>query len=207
MIELRAVHAFDVYEAYLKTGDDDAAQVYRKSEADTAIENIVKGAVSMFRESSYCIGLDMKSALGRIANAAFKHWNRVKYIESNVRQLRLDKAQLLSSNEVLHLHLKSQTSARLTDKIEYAISIRHQKYKRCLAMAKLCAKNVDHLNSEGYIYEKEGRADEVDDCIKGTQFYHKWYERWLEIAEQFKAEKDNAEILFILQEFKQEGKQ
>lgn len=156
-----------------------------KSEADKAIENIVKGAVSMFMESSCCRGLDMKSALGRIANAALKHWNRAEYIESNVRQLRLDKAQLLSSNEVLRLHLKSQTSARLTDKIEYALSIRHQKYKRCLAMAKLCAKNVDHLNSEGYIYEKEGRADEVNDCIKGTQFYHKWYERWLKIAKQF----------------------
>lgn len=63
--------------------------------------------------------------------------------------------------------------------------IRHQKYKRCLAMANLCAKTVDHLNSEGYIYEKEGRADEVNDCIKGTEFYHKWYERWLKIAEQF----------------------
>ena len=33
MSELKAVHAFDVYEAYTKTGDDDAAQVYLKSEA------------------------------------------------------------------------------------------------------------------------------------------------------------------------------
>lgn len=37
MSELKAVHAFDVYEAYTKTGDDDAAQVYLKSEADKAI--------------------------------------------------------------------------------------------------------------------------------------------------------------------------
>ena len=36
MSELKAVHAFDVYEAYTKTGDDDAAQVYIKSEADKA---------------------------------------------------------------------------------------------------------------------------------------------------------------------------
>ena len=37
MSELKAVHAFDVYEAYTKTGDDDAAQVYLKSEADKEI--------------------------------------------------------------------------------------------------------------------------------------------------------------------------
>ena len=37
MSELKAVHAFDVYEAYTKTGDDDAAKVYLKSEADKVI--------------------------------------------------------------------------------------------------------------------------------------------------------------------------
>ena len=37
MSELKALHAFDVYDAYTKTGDDDAAQVYLKSEADKVI--------------------------------------------------------------------------------------------------------------------------------------------------------------------------
>ena len=40
MSELEAVHAFDVYEAYTKTGDDDAAQVYLKSEADKFIADL-----------------------------------------------------------------------------------------------------------------------------------------------------------------------
>ncbi len=40
MSELKAVHAFDVYEAYTKTGDDDAAQVYLKSEADKFIAEL-----------------------------------------------------------------------------------------------------------------------------------------------------------------------
>ena len=40
MSELKAVHAFDVYEAYTKTGDDDAAQVYIKSEADEVIAEL-----------------------------------------------------------------------------------------------------------------------------------------------------------------------
>lgn len=40
MSELKAVHAFDVYEAYTKTGDDEAAQVYTKSEADKVIAEL-----------------------------------------------------------------------------------------------------------------------------------------------------------------------
>ena len=40
MSELKAVHAFDVYEEYINTGDDDAAQVYLKSEVDTAIAEL-----------------------------------------------------------------------------------------------------------------------------------------------------------------------
>ena len=40
MSELKAVHDFDVYEAYTKTGDDDAAQVYLKSEADKVIAEL-----------------------------------------------------------------------------------------------------------------------------------------------------------------------
>ncbi|WP_173475075.1 hypothetical protein [Fibrobacter succinogenes] len=40
MSEMKAVHAFDVYEEYIKTGDDDAAQVYIKSEADKVIAEL-----------------------------------------------------------------------------------------------------------------------------------------------------------------------
>lgn len=40
MKELKAKHALDVYEEYAKTGDDDAAQVYLKSEADKVIAEL-----------------------------------------------------------------------------------------------------------------------------------------------------------------------
>ena len=40
MSELKAVHAFDVYEAYTMTGDDDAAQVNIKAEADKVIADL-----------------------------------------------------------------------------------------------------------------------------------------------------------------------
>lgn len=40
MSELKARHAFDVYEEYTKTGDDEQAQVYLKSEVDEVISTI-----------------------------------------------------------------------------------------------------------------------------------------------------------------------
>lgn len=40
MSKLKAIHAFDVYEEYTKTGDDEAAQVYLKSEVDKEIRRL-----------------------------------------------------------------------------------------------------------------------------------------------------------------------
>lgn len=51
--------------------------------------------------------------------------------------------------------------------------IRHQKYKRCFAMAKVC---------------KLKRYDAADYRIprRKWDFYDKWLKRWLELAEMFK---------------------
>lgn len=51
MSELKAVHAFDVYEAYTKTGDDDAAQVYLKSEVDAAIDELKTENESLLQQN------------------------------------------------------------------------------------------------------------------------------------------------------------
>ena len=53
--------------------------------------------------------------------------------------------------------------------------IHHQKYKRCLAMSEWCNAEI-------------GIAD-TDSDYKDVQWYQKWYERWLKIAEQFKEDK------------------
>ena len=64
---------------------------------------------------------------------------------------------------------------------EYAMQLynetRHQKYKRCLAMAKWC-------ESEAYIHEHGSEYDE--DLVA---WFGKWYKRWLELAEKFKEAK------------------
>lgn len=73
------VVAFDSDRNPRLLGDE---KVYLKSEVDRVIKNIVKGAISMFRVSSCCRGLDLKSPLGRIADAAFKHWCFVESIQN-----------------------------------------------------------------------------------------------------------------------------
>lgn len=75
-----------------------------------------------------------------------------------------------------------QTANLIKD--EQLAATRHSNHKRCLAMARLCGKTVDHLNSEGYIYEKENHTKELTDCIRGTEFYDKWYHRWLALTEE-----------------------
>ena len=55
--------------------------------------------------------------------------------------------------------------------------LRHQKYKRCLAMAKWCDTKGDWYYSLG-----ESFRNRVD-------FYIKWRDKWLELAERFKEAK------------------
>lgn len=54
---------------------------------------------------------------------------------------------------------------------------RHHKYKRCLAMARWC-KDEEDAALERYTWNS-GRYAEVE-------FYEKWHNRWLELAEKFK---------------------
>ncbi len=57
--------------------------------------------------------------------------------------------------------------------------IAHQKYKRCLAMAKWC-------DSENYT------ATWYHENTERCEWTEKWYERWLELAEKFKPNNSNA---------------
>ena len=77
MGELKAVHAFDVYEAYTTTGDDDAAQVYLKSEADKVIAELEE---NHNKEVAQLLILNREQA-----NAA----NRLRYsMEQALRQMK-----------------------------------------------------------------------------------------------------------------------
>lgn len=69
----------------------------------------------------------------------------------------------------------SKTSLRETEEacLQYNLERNHSNYKRCLAMAKLCQWKMGV-----FIYKKEK-----------NEFYYRWYNRWLVIAEQFKKAK------------------
>ena len=168
-----------------------ADKFYIMHEVDEVIKDITEGAMSMFRESNRCRGLDTKSPLGRIADVAFKHWNRVEYTMSNNRQLRLDKANLLRSNEDLRTRLNSEMGRRLTDELEYDLNIRHNKYKRCLLIAKWCKESLRLMRTyevTNDYWNLEPGHDAEYFCKKGD-FYCKWRKRWLKLAEKFKEAK------------------
>ena len=72
-----------------------------------------------------------------------------------------------------------QTANLIKD--EQLAATRHHKYKRCLAMAKMCE-------------ERSARYDVLQekhdlDWSKEIEFYYRWYMRWLELAEKFKESK------------------
>lgn len=137
---------------------------YSKSEADKVIAEITEGAISMFRCSETCRGLDLKSPLGKIANIAFKHWNSVEFIQNENTQLQKDKERLLQNNH----HLLGEIE-RLKEKMERRE--RHHKYKRCLDKACRCKSEYVHRKS---LSDKE------------QWYWRRWYKKWLELAEKFK---------------------
>ncbi len=72
MIELKAIRSGEIYniieyEDCYRTDD----LYYPKSEADKVIESITEDAISIFRDSNKCRGLDLKLPLGRIAKCRF----------------------------------------------------------------------------------------------------------------------------------------
>lgn len=60
--------------------------------------------------------------------------------------------------------------------------VRHQKYKRCVAMARI-AQDDWHLHNS--FYAMGHQEFEQRKC----EFYEKWHNRWLELAEKFKEAK------------------
>ncbi|PJJ42352.1 hypothetical protein BGX16_2378 [Hallerella succinigenes] len=69
--------------------------------------------------------------------------------------------------------------------------VRHQKYKRCIAMAEQCKESLRLMRTyevtDDY-WNLEFGHDAEYFCKRGD-FYKKWRKRWLELAEQFKEAK------------------
>ena len=68
-------------------------------------------------------------------------------------------------------------------KSEADMEIRHQKYKRCLAMARMCEERYNYLTC----LENWQMTDKEYQQVIGD-YWIKWSKRWLELAERFKEE-------------------
>ena len=75
------------------------------------------------------------------------------------------------SNEMRPYYLKSEA-----DKV-----IAHQKFKRCLAMARWCSERVARIEKD-YAFWRHGKD-------YASNFYKRWKKRWLKLAEKFKEAK------------------
>lgn len=56
-----------------------------------------------------------------------------------------------------------------------SFKVRHQKYKRCLAMAEWC--------------DAEADVSDADGDYEDMRWYQKWHQKWLELADKFKEDK------------------
>ena len=62
--------------------------------------------------------------------------------------------------------------------------IRHQKYKRCLAMAMWCGSKVYHIRRTPLCDMSEHEYWQYE-----NDFWQRWQKRWLDLAEKFKEAK------------------
>ena len=107
----------------------------------------------------------------------------VKYRRAVYDKSEADKviAELIEKNKRLAHKDLIMASETIKDVLK---ELRHQKYKRCLAMAEKCEERYYYLNSLEY-YQLTDR--EYRQVIGG--YWDRWLKRWLELAEKFKEAK------------------
>lgn len=125
---------------------------YSKSEADAVIAELEKN-------------------LSEIQSQKMQLEDDVALLRRNNTELKKERDWLAKDRAQAYDDLEKR--AQLNIKQEE--SIRHQKYKRCLAMAKWCASR-----------SASWCLDPADDELHKSDFYDKWKLRWLELAEKFK---------------------
>lgn len=112
-----------------------------------------------------------------IADLEESHKMEVEQLLMEIAELKAQKAQaeddcaywkMSEGNAVNAMHETEEACMLLTK------SERHQKYKRCLAMAMWCSAEIGTL---------------AFFCGPRINYYKRWQKRWLELAEQFKETK------------------
>ena len=78
---------------------------------------------------------------------------------------------------------KSEADKVITEKDK---ELRHQKYKRCLAMADMNWWQANRYSAAEMVERIRGNFEEATQCSKLEEKYLKRYHKWLELAEKFK---------------------
>ena len=96
-----------------------------------------------------------------------------------------DKVIAELKNEVeTQKRLRDMALASVPNALKVMKIIQHQKYKRCLAMARWCASEENRLEAISPIFDTDKEYWEYN-----SDYWGKWHNRWLEIAEKFKEAK------------------
>ena len=181
MSELKAVHAFDVYEAYTKTGDDDAAQVYLKSEADEVIaekDAEIARLKALAKEPSLsnrvCRKCGKEGTLMYMPAVEDNHtfWD----IYNNKGIDYVFSIRCAHCGEVAFVTKQAHDYELKTKELKTKAV---EKYKRCLAMAKWCFTKSNYH----FVLARHGE-DAEKNCRKSIR-YSKWHRRWFTIADKF----------------------
>ena len=77
--------------------------------------------------------------------------------------------------------LKEKLVEQTTLRVWAEIQLRHNKYKRCLAMAKWCESKVYHIRRTPLCDMSEHKYWQYE-----NDFWQRWQKRWPELAEKFK---------------------
>ena len=98
-------------------------------------------------------------------------------VDKVIAELKSDIADL-RDNKVLTddvLYERSVEIAKLTERAEFLEDkLRHRTFKLCSTLAKCCEATKNQLPFFGAIYPKE------------EEWFDKWHDRWLDIADKFK---------------------
>lgn len=74
------------------------------------------------------------------------------------------------------VYLKSEADKVIAEQEKEA---RHHKYKRCMAMAKWCKDRIENVV----------QYNEHDDWLIINEYWERWHNRWIELADKFKEAK------------------
>ena len=158
------MRALNIYHHELRPDEND--EFYLKSEADNIISTIraerdeYRYNLSCARNEIHNLSMSMREDVKRIADK-----------DKVIAELKADYKEALD---------RLQTANLIKD--EQLAAVRHQKYRRCLAMARI---SQDDWHLHNSFYAMGHQEFEKRKC----KFYEKWHKRWLELAEKFKEAK------------------